>query len=138
MRTPRNDQLSQTDRAGKRGQHAPERCCVVTGDVAPAGRLVRLALGPDGSAPRAFLVDAPGYGYAATPHEVRAGWDRLAGRYLQAAPGRFGGTMFNLLTGSLRTAVTVSLRKSTQRAGVEDKATFAKADLFDSDLFENQ
>ena len=42
------------------------------------------ALGPDGSAPRAFLVDAPGYGYAATPHEVRAGWDRLAGRYLQA------------------------------------------------------
>jgi GTP-binding protein len=42
------------------------------------------ALGPEGVEPRGFLVDAPGYGYAATPHEVRAGWDRLAGRYLQA------------------------------------------------------
>ncbi|MGN6594560.1 DUF448 domain-containing protein [Sphingopyxis terrae] len=62
MRTPRNDQLSQTDRAGKRGQHAPERRCVVTGDVAPAGRLVRLALGPDGTIAPDVLGKAPGRG----------------------------------------------------------------------------
>lgn len=37
-----------------------------------------------------------------------------AGRYLRAAPGRFGGTMFNLLCGPLRTAVTMALRQSAQ------------------------
>ena len=47
MRTPRNDQLSPTDRAKGRGNHVPERRCVVTGEVFPAERLVRLALGPD-------------------------------------------------------------------------------------------
>ncbi|MBL9069384.1 MAG: DUF448 domain-containing protein [Sphingopyxis sp.] len=62
MRTPRNDQLSQTDRAGKRGEHVPERRCVVTGDVAPAERLVRLALGPDGVIGPDVLGKAPGRG----------------------------------------------------------------------------
>jgi len=62
MRTPRNDQLSDTDRAKGRGQHAPERRCVVTGDVAPAERLVRLALGPDGVIAPDVLAKAPGRG----------------------------------------------------------------------------
>lgn len=35
-----------------------------------------------------------------------------AGKYLQAAPGRFGGTMFSLLAGELRTSVIMALRKS--------------------------
>ncbi|MCO5102342.1 MAG: ribosome biogenesis GTP-binding protein YihA/YsxC [Burkholderiaceae bacterium] len=30
----------------------------------------------------AYLVDTPGYGYAAAPGEVRRQWDTLAGRYL--------------------------------------------------------
>ncbi len=38
-----------------------------------------------------------------------------AGRYLQASPGRFGGTMFSLLGGGLRTAVTMALRKAAQK-----------------------
>lgn len=42
------------------------------------------SLGPEGSLPVGFLVDAPGYGYAATPESVRLGWDRLAGRYLES------------------------------------------------------
>lgn len=62
MRTPRNDKLSQTDRAGKRGDHVPERRCVVTGDVVPAERLVRLALGPDGTIAPDVLGKAPGRG----------------------------------------------------------------------------
>lgn len=62
MRTPRNDQLSQTDRAGKRGNHVPERRCVVTGEVAPAERLVRLALGPDGTIAPDVHGKAPGRG----------------------------------------------------------------------------
>ena len=49
MRTPHNDQLSEPDRAGRRGQHVPERRCVLTGEVSPAEQLVRLALGPDGT-----------------------------------------------------------------------------------------
>lgn len=31
----------------------------------------------------AMFVDLPGYGYARVPEEVRAGWDRLVGSYLQ-------------------------------------------------------
>ena len=42
------------------------------------------ALGPEHLVTAGYLVDAPGYGYAATPAAVRAGWDRLAGRYLEA------------------------------------------------------
>ena len=62
MRTPRNDKLSETGRAGKRGKHVPERRCVVTGEVAPAERLVRLALGPDGTIAPDVLGKAPGRG----------------------------------------------------------------------------
>ena len=62
MRTPRNDQLTETDRAKGRGQHVPERRCVVTGEVAPAERLVRLALGPDGTIAPDVLGKAPGRG----------------------------------------------------------------------------
>ncbi|MEN9774411.1 MAG: putative GTP-binding protein EngB [Pseudomonadota bacterium] len=39
-------------------------------------------LGRAGQPPSAFLVDTPGYGYAATPLAVRQDWDALAGRYL--------------------------------------------------------
>lgn len=41
------------------------------------------ALGPERDPAVGYLVDAPGYGYAATPAAVRMGWDRLAGRYLE-------------------------------------------------------
>ncbi|HEY0879202.1 MAG TPA: ribosome biogenesis GTP-binding protein YihA/YsxC [Zeimonas sp.] len=40
------------------------------------------ALGPPNAAPRAWLVDTPGYGFAAAPLELKRGWDQLAGRYL--------------------------------------------------------
>src|SRR5690606_10326251 len=62
MRTPRNDQLTETDRAKGRGQHVPERRCVVTGEVSPAERLVRLALGPDGRIAPDVHAKAPGRG----------------------------------------------------------------------------
>lgn len=62
MRTPRNDQLTETDRAKGRGQHVPERRCVVTGEVSPAERLVRLALGPDGTIAPDVHGKAPGRG----------------------------------------------------------------------------
>src|SRR3546814_14264268 len=62
MRTPHNDQLSEPDRAGRRGQHVPERRCVITGEVSPAERLVRLALGPDGTIAPDVLGKAPGRG----------------------------------------------------------------------------
>ncbi len=47
------------------------------------------ALGPEDS-PSALLVDTPGYGYAAAPQSVRAGWDALAGQYLRARPALRG------------------------------------------------
>ena len=62
MRTPHNDQLSEPDRAGRRGQHVPERRCVITGEVSPAERLVRLALSPDGDIAPDVLGKAPGRG----------------------------------------------------------------------------
>ena len=62
MRTPRNDQLTETDRAKGRGQHVPERRCVITGEVSPAEQLVRLALGPDGTIAPDVHGKAPGRG----------------------------------------------------------------------------
>lgn len=40
------------------------------------------ALGREDQPAAAFLVDTPGYGYAAAPLAVRGSWDHLAGRYL--------------------------------------------------------
>lgn len=40
------------------------------------------ALGREGEPEVGYLVDTPGYGYAATPHAVREGWAPLAGYYL--------------------------------------------------------
>ncbi len=62
MRTPHNDQLSEPDRAGRRGHHVPERRCVLSGEVAPAEQLVRLALGPDGGIAPDVHGKAPGRG----------------------------------------------------------------------------
>ena len=38
-------------------------------------------LGPE-DGPGAYLVDTPGYGYAAAPEALKKGWDQLGGRYL--------------------------------------------------------
>lgn len=78
MRTPRNDRLTETGRAGKRGDHVPERRCVVTGDVAPAERLVRLALGPDGGIAPDVHARAPG----------RGAWIGVARAELEAAQAK--------------------------------------------------
>jgi len=40
------------------------------------------AVGPE-DAPTGFLVDTPGYGYAAVPEEVKKQWQPLAGNYLR-------------------------------------------------------
>lgn len=40
------------------------------------------ALGAQDEAPRAWLVDTPGYGFASAPLAIKRGWDQLAGRYL--------------------------------------------------------
>lgn len=47
-------------------------------------------LGPQKDEPRAWLVDTPGYGFAAAPTSVREGWGRLAGRYLAERTGLRG------------------------------------------------
>lgn len=62
MRTPNNDRLTTTDRAKGRGKEQPERRCVLTGEVQPADRLVRLALGPDSVIAPDVLGKAPGRG----------------------------------------------------------------------------
>ena len=36
--------------------------------------------------PVAYLVDLPGYGFAKTTPEIRAGWERLVGGYVTEAP----------------------------------------------------
>ena len=48
------------------------------------------SLGAEDRPPAAYLVDTPGYGYAATPLAVKQGWDRLAGRYLSERAELFG------------------------------------------------
>ena len=63
MRNPPNDSRLGDERPPRvRGRHEPERRCVLTGEVAPAERLVRLALGPDGAVLPDVLAKAPGRG----------------------------------------------------------------------------
>ncbi|WP_052071833.1 DUF448 domain-containing protein [Sphingopyxis sp. MWB1] len=124
MRTPRNDQLSDTDRAGKRGQHTPERRCVVTGEVAPAERLVRLALGPDGLVLPDVLGKAPG----------RGGWIGVTRAELEAAQakGRLRGGLARALHDNgftlpddLGERIAVQLERATlSRLGLEARAGF--------------
>ncbi len=47
-------------------------------------------LGSPRGEPQAWLVDTPGYGFAAAPTSVREGWGRLAGRYLAERVGLRG------------------------------------------------
>lgn len=62
MRTPQHDRLIDPTSAARRGQHEPERRCVLTGEVRPADQLIRLAIGPDGTVAPDVLVRAPGRG----------------------------------------------------------------------------
>jgi uncharacterized protein len=63
MRNPPNDTgIAEARPPRIRGKHEPDRRCVLTGEVAPAERLVRLALGPDGQVLPDVLAKAPGRG----------------------------------------------------------------------------
>ncbi|MBA3942615.1 MAG: DUF448 domain-containing protein [Sphingopyxis sp.] len=122
MRTPRNDQLTDTDRAKGRGQHVPERRCVVTGEVSPAEQLVRLALGPDGSIAPDVHGKAPG----------RGAWIGVNRADLEAAQAKGklkGGLARALHEGSLAVPddlgarIEAQLRRATlDRLGLESRA----------------
>jgi len=122
MRTPRNDQLSETDRAKGRGRHVPERRCVITGETSPAEHLVRLALGPDGTIAPDVLGKAPGRG-------AWIGVDRHALEAAQAKGKLKGGLARALLEGQfvipddLGARVEAQLQRATlDRLGLEARA----------------
>lgn len=122
MRTPHNDPLSQTDRAKGRGKPQPERRCVVTGEVAPADRLVRLALGPDGVIAADVHGKAPG----------RGAWIGVNGADLEAArvKGKLKGGIIRALQDSQITIpedivarIEAQLQRATlDRLGLESRA----------------
>ncbi|HMO75209.1 MAG TPA: DUF448 domain-containing protein [Sphingopyxis sp.] len=122
MRTPRNDQLGETGRAGKRGDHVPERRCVVTGEVAPAEGLVRLALGPDGTIAPDVMAKAPG----------RGAWIGMPRAELEAAQakGKLKGGLSRALhegqftiPDDLGARIEAQLRRATlDRLGLESRA----------------
>ena len=122
MRTPRNDQLTETDRAKGRGQHVPERRCIITGEVSPAEQLVRLALGPDGSVAPDVHGKAPGRG-------AWIGVDRRALEAAQAKGKLKGGLARALHDGNftipddLGARIEAQLQRATlDRLGLESRA----------------
>jgi predicted RNA-binding protein YlxR (DUF448 family) len=122
MRTPHNDQLSEPDRAGRRGQHVPERRCVITGEVSPAEQLVRLALGPDGSIAPDVMAKAPGRG-------AWIGVDRATLEAAQAKGKLKGGLARALHEGNiaipddLGARIEAQLQRATlDRLGLESRA----------------
>ena len=122
MRTPHNDQLSEPDRAGRRGQHVPERRCVITGEVSPAERLVRLALGPDGGIAPDVHGKAPGRG-------AWIGVDRRALEAAQAKGKLKGGLARALKDGNftipddLGARIEAQLQRATlDRLGLESRS----------------
>lgn len=122
MRTPRNDQLTETDRAKGRGSHVPERRCVVTGEVSSAEQLVRLALGPDGSIAPDVHGKAPGRG-------AWIGVDRATLEAAQAKGKLKGGLARALHDGNFTIPDDLGARIETQlqratldRLGLESRA----------------
>ncbi len=122
MRTPRNDRLGEADRAKGRGHHVPERRCVLTGEVSPAERLVRLALGPDGGIAPDVLAKAPGRG-------AWIGVDRATLEAAQAKGKLKGGLARALHTGDftipddLGARIAAQLERATlDRLGLEARA----------------
>jgi hypothetical protein len=122
MRTPRNDQLTETDRAKGRGSHVPERRCVVTGEVSSAEQLVRLALGPDGSIAPDVHGKAPGRG-------AWIGVDRATLEAAQAKGKLKGGLARALRDGNftipddLGARIEAQLQRATlDRLGLESRA----------------
>ncbi len=122
MRTPHNDLLGETDRAGRRGHHVPERRCVLTGETAPAGQLVRLALGPDNQIAPDVLGKAPG----------RGAWIGVTRDTLDAAQtkGKLKGALCRTLKeaaitlpDNLGALITAQLERATlDRLGLEARA----------------
>jgi hypothetical protein len=122
MRTPRNDQLTETDRANGRGSHVRERRCVVTGEVSSAEQLVRLALGPDGSIAPDVHGKAPGRG-------AWIGVDRATLEAAQAKGKLKGGLARALHDGNFTIPDDLGARIETQlaratldRLGLESRA----------------
>ena len=122
MRTPHNDHLGEPDRAGRRGHHEPERRCVLTGETAPAGQLVRLALSPDGEVGPDVLGKAPG----------RGAWIGVTRETLEAAmaKGKFRGVLARTLKEAklqipddLGARIAAQLERATlDRLGLESRA----------------
>lgn len=122
MRTPQYDLVTDTDRAKGRGKAQPERRCVVTGEVAPAERLVRLALGPDGVIAADVHAKAPG----------RGAWISVNGADLETAraKGKLKGGIIRALQESqiivpddIVARIEAQLQRATlERLGLESRA----------------
>jgi len=64
LRNPTNETLTleADEQTGARGEHVPERTCILTRTAAPKESLIRLALGPDGVVAPDVRARAPGRG----------------------------------------------------------------------------
>ncbi|MXO66298.1 DUF448 domain-containing protein [Altericroceibacterium endophyticum] len=123
MRNPHNEPLS-SDISEAKGaaQAAPERRCVLTGDVAPRDRLVRLALSPDDVIWPDPLARAPGRGawIGVSRAELTAAMEK--GRLRAALARAFKQSSFSIPE-DLPQRIEDALRHSfCQRLGLEMRA----------------
>jgi len=107
-----------TDGVDARGRHVPERRCILTGERAPRGLLIRLALGPDGQVHADVRARAPG----------RGAWIGVTRPELEQAiaKGRLKGALARAFKGpvqvadDLAAAIEAALAKATlDRLGLE-------------------
>lgn len=129
MRTPRNDTgvtTASTDPRPPRvrGGHDPERRCVLTGEVAPARQLLRLALGPDGQVLPDVLEKAPGRGaWVAVDQTALA--DALVRGKLRGALARAFKTSALTIADDLGERIVAAFERVTlDRLGLEARSGF--------------
>lgn len=125
MRNPPNDPRLGDERPPRvRGKHEPERKCVLTGEVAPAERLVRLALGPDGQVLPDVLAKAPGRGAWIAVNQSALEIAHAKGR-LKAALARAFKTGELTIPADLGARVAVALQRATlDRLGLEARGGY--------------
>ncbi len=124
MRNQPNDPAIGSATARRSRGAVPERRCILTGEVAPAARLIRLAVGPDGAVAPDVLARAPG----------RGAWIGVDQSALAAAlaKGRLKGALARSLKGAAVTIaddlpdrIAVALRRAVlDRLGLELRAGF--------------
>ena len=122
MRKPHNDSVGSTDSVKQRGDHVPERKCVLSGRHDARGNLIRLAIGPEGQVAPDVRAKAPGRGAWIGVTKVELIEAQAKGKLKGALARAFKGAALSIPE-SLADDIEIQLQRLTlDRLGLEARS----------------